>query len=444
MKRTVMAIIAGGLAVLGGLTAEAMSPLTRGPSVRLDGRLNCPYIGANGGRAYLQLSVVSSEYAPPDRQRLNVAVVLDRSGSMAAEGKIQHARAALRTLIEQLGSDDIFSLVIYDDVVDVLRPAGRVGEKETLRRLVDEIAPRGWTNLGGGMMEGYEQAERYARRGYTNRVVLLSDGLANQGITDPYELGRIAREHRHHAISLTTMGVGLEYNENLMMRLAENGGGNYYFIESARNLAAVLRNEFQRLSCVVAQNARIELTLGRGVRVVDVIGCDRHSDGDRYVIPVGDLYGGDRREFTVELEIPEGSGTTDVVRGTLVYESELADLGRPSFSAHVHYTHDLTEVDRNRDLETQAKADVAVSTRAVDQAMNALDAGRRDEAASVIATAKQALAASPAMHSVAGGALREQEVKLESYESGVRDISVDARKAKKSIQYDNYRTQKQK
>ncbi len=237
MKRTVALMLTALLGFLAGGRADAMSLLSPGPSIRLDGKLNCPTIGANGGRAYLQLSVVTADYQIPGQRRLNVAVVLDRSGSMAAEGKIQNAKAALRALINQLDCDDIFSLVIYDDVVDVLRPAARVGDRESLRRLVDDIQPRGWTNLGGGMVEGFEQVERYARRGYTNRVVLLSDGLANQGITDPAELGRIAREHRHRSISLTTMGVGLEYNENLMVSLANNGGGTYYFIESSRNLA---------------------------------------------------------------------------------------------------------------------------------------------------------------------------------------------------------------
>jgi len=422
----------------------AMSVHRNAPSVRLDGKLNCPYIGHNGGHAYLQLSVSTSDYIMPERARLNLSVVLDRSGSMAAEGKIQNAKAALRALIDQLDSNDIVSLVIYDDVVEILRPAGRVGNRDVLRRLVDEVSPRGWTNLGGGMMEGFEQVERFAKKGYVNRVVLLSDGLANQGVTDPSALSRIARDHRRHSISFTTMGVGLEYNENLMVSLSENGGGNYYFIESARNLASVLRNEFQRMSCVLAQNAWIELTLGRGVRVLDVVGCEHSEDGGRYVIAVGDLYANDRREFTVELDIPEGVGTMTVARGSLCYDSEISRLSHPSFAASVYYTRDLAEVEKHRDMETQARADVAVSTRAVEHAMKALDEGRQEEAKDMLANAKEALAASPAAASGAGTSLAQQTAKLESYTSMMRNSAVDSRKAKKSIQYDNYRTQKQR
>ena len=117
---------------------------------------------------------------------------------------------------------------------------------------------------------------RTPAREYVNRVILLSDGLANQGITDPHRLQNIARKQRDHAISLSTIGVGLDYNENLMVGLSENGGGNYYFLESSRNLASVLRKEFDRLGDVVAQNVTIEIELGRGVRLLDAIGYE-HS-----------------------------------------------------------------------------------------------------------------------------------------------------------------------
>ena len=443
MKRAKLLLYLMMTLMMSVTAGASMSPFSHGPSLRLEGKLNYPCIGADGGRAFLQIAVVSPPRPDADRQHLNVAVVLDRSGSMSEEGKMENAKAALRALIDQLDEDDVFSLVIYDDVVDVIRPAARVGSREVLRRLVDEVYPRGWTNLGAGMLEGFAQASRCASSRYTNRVILLSDGLANRGITDPASLSRIAREYRNQSISLTTMGVGLDYNENLMLALSGNGGGNYYFIESSRNIASVLRNEFQRLSCVLAQNACIHLFPGHGVRILDVIGAESRCTSDRYDIPVGDLYAGDRREFTVEVDIPPGTGSATVVRGTLTYESELAGLGHPAFAADVRYTRDMAERDRNRDMEIQAKADVATSTRAVEQAMKALDEGKPAEAAAAIAGAKDALSASPALNSPAGASVRAQAVRLEEYSATVTNRSIDLRKAKKSIQFDNYRTQQQ-
>lgn len=443
MKRRMLGLRLMTMILVWLSSAAAMSPNPGVPSIRLDGKLNYPCIGSDGGTAYLQVSVVTTSQPIPDRPHLNLAVVLDRSGSMAEEGKMQNAKAALRALIDQLDDDDIFSLVIYDDVVDVIRPAARVGSKQQLKCLVDEVYPRGWTNLGAGMLEGYAQVTHYARPRLTNRVVLLSDGLANRGITDLSELSGIARSYRNRSISLTTMGVGLDYNENLMLALSECGGGNYYFIESARNIAAVMQSEFRRLSCVLAQNACIHFSLGHDVRVIDIIGAEGRSVTDRYDIPVGDLYAGQRREFTVVLDIPPGSGTMTVVSGWLTYESEMAGFGHPTFAAKVRYTRDLAERDRNRDMDIQAKGDIALSTRGVERAMKALDAGRPEEAAAAIAGAKDVLSASPAMGSDAGAVIRVQSLKLDEYKATVNNRSIDGRKVKKSIQYDNYRTQQQ-
>src|SRR5712692_9897599 len=309
MKKLRVALLLA-VGVLGlHVVAWTMSHPPSEGEIALGGRLNYPYVSSSGGKAYLQLTVTSSDFRLPERRPMNISVVLDRSGSMADQGKIEYAKKALYDLIDQLSSKDILSIVIYDDVIEVLSKAQNVRNKTALKRLIERIEPRGSTNLGGGMVEGFRQVERNLDREYVNRVILLSDGLANQGITDPGELDRIARRYRSKSISLTTMGVGLDYNENLMVGLAESGGGNYYFIESPNSLVAMIQKELNTLSCIVAQNSSIELTLGRGVRVIDVIGCDDRLESATYVIPVGDVYANDRREFTVELEIPEGRGS---------------------------------------------------------------------------------------------------------------------------------------
>lgn len=415
-------------------------------SIVLQTRLNTPTISMNGGIAYLQVTVTTPPDGLPRRRPLNISVVLDRSGSMGDEAKMDYAKQALRTLVDQLRSDDILSIVIYDDVIDVLRPSCPVGrDKYSIKHLIDEIYPRGSTNLGGGMVEGFRQVEENMDKEYVNRVVLLSDGLANQGITDPRALEHLARKYRSQCISLTTMGVGLDYNENLMVELAKNGGGNYYFIESPNSLASIMSREFNTLSTVIAQDASIEITLGYGVALRDVIGSEYRVQGDRYVVPIGDLYSNDCRQFTVELTIPEGVGALAVAASVLRYESnQYWGDGFPTSSANVRYTSDVALIEKERDLGVQAKADIAVSTRTVEHAMNALDQGKNDEASAFLQRAQDVLRASPAASSAgAGGAqVRDQAVKLESYQRLLKDSTDDARKAKKSIQYENYKTQK--
>jgi Ca-activated chloride channel family protein len=435
------------LLVAASITQSAGFMLPPKETIRFDGHVSCPAVSTAGGRVYLRLSISTRDHHQSERRPLNLCVVLDRSGSMSEESKMNYAKSALYALIDQLKSDDIFSLVIYDDVVEVPRSACRVGrDKEQIRGLVDEITPRGWTNLGGGMQEGFHQVRKYSGKEYVNRVILLSDGLANQGITDPQRLQNIARKEREHSISLSTIGVGLDYNENLMVGLSENGGGNYYFLESSRNLASVLRKEFDRLSNVMAQNVIIELDLGRGVTLLDAIGYDHNGERGNVQIPVGDLYGDDAREIILELNVPPGSGSLTLARGKLVARggTEMDNLG--SFDSGVKYEADAAAVERQRDLGEQGKADVAVSTRNVLKAMESLDKGDKEEASRTLAGASDALMNSPAAVApgVAGSVIRLQMERIRGYADTLRTDSKDTRKAKKSIQYDNYQQQKQR
>lgn len=409
--------------------------------ISLEGKLNYPVVSTEGGRVYLHLTINAPPLASPKRRPMNLAVVLDRSGSMGDERKMEYARKALQSLIDQLREGDVFSLVIYDDVVEVLHKAQRVGHTDRLKGLIERVAPRGSTNLGGGMLEGFRQAERFAGREFINRVILLSDGLANQGVTDPHSLNKIARRYRNKSISLSTMGVGMDYNEDLMVGLSESGGGSYYFIESPRTLASIMRKEFNLLSSVVAQNAVLELQPGKGIRLLDVIGYDHTSEQGGERIPVGDLVSGDRQEVTVELDLPEGTGTATAIQGTLHYEGK--DLGgsSPSFTTTIRYSSDKEAVEKNRDQDIQAKADVARSTRNVEQAMEAMDRGEMEMAAKELKAAEDMISASIATAPSGAGAapLLQQRSRLEQYQHLLKDSTSDARRAKKVIQYDQYR-----
>lgn len=413
------------------------------PTAVIEGRLNCPVISEHGGTAYMQVSVHMPDVArPAERTPLNLSVVIDRSGSMGDQKKMVYVKKAFTQLVEQLRPEDILSLVVYDDVVDVIRPARRVGnEKNSILRAMDEIQPRGSTNLGGGLAEGLKQAKKNAGRAYISRVVLLSDGLANAGITEPSRLERMARDHREFSVSVTTMGVGLDYNEDLMLGLSESGGGNYYFIEHPNGLAAIVRKEFDNAATVVAQNGMITLTPEEGVSFGAVLECERATTNGPVTIPIGDLCAGETREYTVEVRIPGGHNKRMIAKGSLSYESSLLPAPQP-FSVSVRYSHDLAEVEQNRDMKVQARADVARSTVAVEQAMKAMESGDQSAAAGFFHAAQEMVSNSAAASSpAAGAALQDQLKRVESYQTLSKEEK-DARKAKKAIQYENYQTRK--
>ncbi|MBI5215811.1 MAG: VWA domain-containing protein [Ignavibacteriae bacterium] len=416
------------------------------PKIEFYGDLNRTCVPHRGGIAYLDISINTPDVESNKRKPMNLSVVLDRSGSMADARKIDYAKSALNYLIDNLTGEDYFSLVIYDDRVDVLVTPQQVRDKRRLKNLVSEIEPRGSTNLGGGMIEGFQVAEKFVTKELVNRVILLSDGLANQGITDPGELNRTASSYRNKSISLSTMGVGLDYNENLMLSLAESGGGNYYYIESPNQLASIFERELRGLSAIVAQNAFIELELGRGVTVSDVIGSSWNRDSETRIIHLGDLYGNEHRNLTVELNIPEGNGTKRVATGTLKYESRKIDKRRfPTFTVEIYYTDDIAELDKSKNIEVQGKVDVALSTRKVEQAMVALDAGDDGGATQMLEEARSLIQSSDAISNQAAAPMLEEQLEsLETFSKELKDETKDKRARKKSIQYQNYQTQKKK
>lgn len=437
-------LIIATLFLWGNTLVFAMSTPRGTAEISLTGTLSSSCIPTRGGTVFLQVGIDATGYPLPERSSrpMNVAVVLDRSGSMDEERKIEFARQSVISLIDQLSSADYLSIVIYDNVIETLVPTQRVRDKAHLKSLVREVYPRGATNLGGGMMEGFRQVEQMISEEMINRVILLSDGLANKGVTDPLELNRIARKYRSRGVSLTTMGMGLDYNENLMVGLAEAGGGNYYFIESPRQLASIFEREVRSLTYVVAQNARIAITSGKGVRITDVIGYEWHREGNQISIDVGDIYANDHRELTIELAVPAGEGRRNIAKGKLLSRSTLHRT--PEFSVDARYSDDVAELDRGRNWDVQGKVDVAVSTRQVERAMKALDEGRREEAAQIIgSTARELAGSEAAAHSQASAPLIQQQLEsLRTYENDVNDEKNDSKRVKKSIQYRNYQTQK--
>ena len=167
------------------------------------------------------------------RTPLNLAVVLDKSGSMTG-AKLEKTKQAAMQLVDRLAPNDIFSLVIFSDTAQVLLPAQKVEDKDALKEKIQSIEANGSTALYAGVKMGADQIQEYFSSKRINRVILLSDGLANVGPSSPRQLRLLGSDLAERGISVTTIGVGDDYNEDLMAGLAEASDANYYYVQDAR------------------------------------------------------------------------------------------------------------------------------------------------------------------------------------------------------------------
>lgn len=163
-----------------------------------------------------------------DRAPINLSLVLDRSGSMSGE-PLQYSKKACQFVAEQMDMNDVLSLVAFDDEVRTVIAPTKVTHKDLIKQRIESIVVGGTTNLSGGMIEGAQHVRKGKVDGTVNRVILLSDGHANEGITDREKLLAIAKEYRSSGVGITTMGVGDGFDEELMEGIAEQGGGNFYW-----------------------------------------------------------------------------------------------------------------------------------------------------------------------------------------------------------------------
>jgi Ca-activated chloride channel family protein len=237
------------------------------------------------------------------RAAVNVALVLDKSGSMQGQ-KIAQAREAAIDAIRRLGPRDIVSVVTYDSTVHVLVPATKLTDKDEVERLIAQIEAGGNTALFAGVSKGAAELRKFASEERVNRVILLSDGLANVGPSAPGELGDLGESLRKENISVSTLGLGLGYNEDLMVKLAGRSGGNHQFVEEATELASIFNREFDDVTSVVAQDLKVRIDVPEGIRPVRVLGNDAEINGQEVLINLSQVYSEQNKHIVLEVEVP--------------------------------------------------------------------------------------------------------------------------------------------
>ncbi len=256
------------------------------------------------------------------RLPLNLSLIIDRSGSMSGN-KLKYIKEAAIHVLRLLTPADRASVVIYDDEVEILSPSRTITPdvRHDLIHRLQQVRTGGMTNLSGGWFTGCDQVANYMSNDYLNRALLLTDGLANVGMTDHEALTLEAKELRRRGISTTTFGVGHDFNQFLLQSIADAGGGHFYFIDQPDQIPNYFEGELGELLTTVAREMTLEIGLPAGVQADLLNDMPYEQLRQSMRIFLGDAYAGEKRTLVLRLKLPAGTRSRDIALPlTLRYE----------------------------------------------------------------------------------------------------------------------------
>ncbi len=359
------------------------------PTITLTTELEKGVLPANTRQdALVKISI----FAPPEpspqpekKARVNLAVVLDRSGSMGAQMKLERAKEAAITALNMLSGDDLFSLVIYDDNAETIVPVtpATADMKGRIISHIREIRTGGSTALFAGVSIGANEVRKNCKENFVNRIILLSDGLANVGPSSPQELGRLGASLIKEKISVSTVGVGSDYNEDLMTALSQNSDGNFYFVENSRDLPNIFSKELGSALQVAAKSIRVKIICPEGVKPKGILGHECRINGNTIEMSFNQVYSGHEKSLILQLEAPpKPDGASEQLATVTLDYASITDNREQRLQRQINatYSADSKVVDTN--LNRKVQAEVAVQKSAVmrEEAVKQADKGDFDAA----------------------------------------------------------------
>jgi len=374
-----------GIALLSWASSDAKSAPALSSNLAVERTL----IAKGGTRpvyVLIHFSAPDLDVRPNKRPPLNLSLVLDRSGSMSEKGKIEYLRQAAKMAVSQLRQGDTISVVEFDDRITLMWPATDASDAESLKSKIDELTPRGSTNLAGGLDRGIgEASDAFARlrlpHDTIGRVILLSDGLANTGITDHGEIARLSSAARMKGLRVSTIGLGLDYDEDLMQAIAEAGGGQYYYVESPVQLAAIFQQELKSAFATRARDVHLAFHGSSAVKRAELIGF-ASSSGHDVSADWPDFYAGETRTVLLRLEVDaQTEGPLALGRFDVAWRDvQSGASGTLDLPISVGVTRDAAASDRTENKDVAVEAALAESERDLAGNVKLYQSGRFDVA----------------------------------------------------------------
>jgi Ca-activated chloride channel family protein len=398
-------------------------------SLTMASRLSHPYITPGSTDLFVTVDITGVQVPGARRKPVNLAVVIDRSGSMSGY-KLQQAKQAARHLVGLLGAEDRLAIVHYgSDVKSLPSLPATPSNRERMLQFVEGIWDEGGTNIGAGLHAG--RSHVVASRGdySVNRIILLSDGQPTEGITEDAGLTELVKGIRAEGITVSSIGVGTDFNEDLMQGFAEYGAGAYGFLEDAGQLATLFQKDLQQATTSVARNVELSFTLPEGVTLGEVLGYRAHQEGHTVRVPLPDFSAGQVERVVARVTVvgSRAGSAVDVTGLKLGYMDLLKDEGVESgASLSAMVTEQREEMLARQDKDATVYATRALSAKNLKLAAQALREGRKEEAKGYVMQ-NQALfqdAAAVASPAAVAADMAEQKAVLQDYEQADSDEAV--------------------
>ena len=345
---------------------------------------------------YLKVSLSGQNIDSKKRVPINLAIVIDKSGSMSGQ-RIEKAREAAILAVNMLNKNDTLSIVAYDSEAKVIVPATKVDNKLRIIGLINEnIYAGGGTALFAGLSKGIKQVVNQLTKDKVNRIILLSDGQANIGPSSVDELSQLAIIAAKKNIAITTLGIGSDYNELLMSSIASYSDGNHVFVNNSADLENVFVHEFTDLMSAIAQDVVITIQLKNGVKPVRLLGRDGVIKGNEITVKMNQLFSNQEKYVLLEVIPDKGKVGQEktLAQVDLKYDNLLENkTENETQEVRISYTKDKKMVDDAIHHDVVVETELQKVALENEKALELYNQGKRDEAQQLLRENGEALKA---------------------------------------------------
>ena len=429
-----------------GMLALCQGQAWAGPSVTCRVEPMSSVLTADSSETMMVKVSLKGAAAPAVNHRapINLCLVIDRSGSMQGD-RIARAKEAAIAAVERLTPEDIVSVVIFDQQIETIVPAQSARDKVSIVSAIRAVQSRGNTAIFGAMAQAAAEIRKNANREYLNRVILLSDGQANVGPSQPIDFGRLGVSLMKESISVSTVGVGLDFNEDLMTSLSGKSDGNSYFVENSDDLPRIFSSELGTALNVAARRISLRVDFAPGTTPLEIVGREGTINGAAVTLDFNQLYGGQEKYVLIRTAFSPGKADTtrQVATANVKYtDAATSRLEQLTSTGSVRFSKDVNEVKHSVNIAVLREAELTEDAIATEKAIRLIDEGKSKEAAAVFEAQKKRLDSAVKDHPELDAVMAPRAALAVDNEGRASSGKFDARVRKNNVQR-NYELQNQ-